>query len=1099
MMIPCGNEVGTAFCKKCSIIHAPVYPQGTRTPTIYFVAETPGENEVADGIPLSPNGRSGEIFRQALVDQEIPETLYRVNNVVMCRAEDQVGANRNPDSEEIANCVNHLKADILKSKPRVIVLMGASAIAGLFPYLETSVTKTRLRTDLTFEGIPVRTAFHPSYIARKGGTRSREYREFCKDIQHAWELSQGIVRFDSKVECRIFEAKEIDQFVEAALAFQEDTLGLDYEANQSHPLNQSYLLAGVGIADSTGGIYLSLKHHGLWDTQINNDIRTKLHELIEHLDQDKRLVVFNAKYELPVTSHQFSYKPKNIMDVMQQGVTLNLSGRLKDIARAEMGVPNWEADVELIVSNFNALLQLLKPTKRYRRKEEELLQAEGIEVMMDQLEETSLNELAGPDGKPGRATKIRQAVTMLERYYGYSDLQILLIYLIDKENWTFSYEFLPLEVIAPYCCSDACYTVKLYHHFHAEIMKRGLEKAEGYYNQHIYLGSQMECAGCQWDDEEATRIGEQYEKDSVDALRNFLLTERAIALLELGEQDILDIQSTTEIDVLKGYFNPNNTQKKNTQKLSELLTTSRMRLCLLALTVWREVEIDQDKAELEMPLLVPIVKEFKETRNINDFRVSVKSSFESNKLNTKEVRWVGIYSQWVLPDAQAETVQELMDAALTFTDSDIDKPETLENEIAMLFYYKKYKKIDKASNTFLNGSAGRGCVSVLDPENMDAGEPIRLGPYVPDKPDNLMYLWATSFGVNWTVTRRWSSGAHNMPPESEIRRCMKSKFPGGFVLHADYSQMELRVLAAMCNEEAMLAAFRSGADIHKANAALIFNVTLEDVTKEQRSWAKNGTFGIVYQQGIHTFADTFLHGDVVRAQYIFDSIYTRYPRIRKYIEARKKEVRERNAVKTLWGDDIPIIFDPDSSKEYQAEAERTAVNYPIQGSASNVSGLSIARINDWLIRQRYLSRSFMFTHDSMDIDTHPNELFALGTTIPTIAEQAPLEEFNLPIKLDLSLGVSSGQQVELSGIDHKPVFYTENGSSVLHASFEGQIEDVKALVLALGNISEVEYEIHSEEDSYMSNRQLFALKGGYTKRIGKTLRLAEGEILAKAL
>ena len=1082
------------FCEGCTIAFNPILPDGGRTPKIYFIAETPANEEVKEGKPLI--GPSGQILRKAIEEIGIPFEDYRLFNAVACKAENGDGSIRNPTAEEIQRCsVNFAHKDIVKCNPKVIVPLGASALSSFYPDNKFGgITKARNLPDLEFEGMKVTPSFHPSYILRQGGVTSPSYIQFKDDIDKAYKIALGKVIDKPKTELETiqtfsyFQVDEFITYVRDHIVPNSKVVALDYEGSSLEPLSIDFKLGGLSLSNERIGSYLWFKHATHYEYGLTEEVAKKVGALLKELDDQGLLVVYNLKYEVPATYRVFNVNLLHVIDCMQYTIPLNAKGSLKDNARSFLRVGQWEKGVEEYKEAADYVLQWLKPTKKFRRKEEICLTDEGIDALVADLSSR----------EDDKAKKMLASLQTMEKSLVLECIGLYLRHKVQSESFELTYDELPLKLVATYCGFDGIFTVQLYLELVARLEAENLLQAAKYYNQQIYLGMQMESAGCCWDDVEASRIEEEYDALALDCLRRFLLVAKVSKLLGLSSQDIIEIQSSTSLDVLKKFFNPDSSHKSNTSKLSEILITARVRICLIAWAVYQAMEANEKDCRKLMPFLSEWVDKLLANEDkqaaIQIAAKEIQQAYNDGILKKEEYKKVSFYSDYQLESADAATIDVVVNATVKFMGVDIEKPHEAHDDYKVIFYHKYYKKLNKSKGTFLNGKVGRQAVSVISKDIMDPTYPIRIRPYSPIQESEIL-LWSPSLNVNGAITRRWTSGSHNIPPSSDIRRCTVSKYEDGLIFHNDYSQNELRVLAAMAFEALMLEAFKNGADIHRFNASLIFSVPEDKVEGWQRSWAKNATFGIVYGQSERSLADQFLNGDVAKAKWIMDTLYNRFPKIREFIEDRKREVKSRGYVNTIWGDPIPIVYDPMNPASV-AEAERTSVNYPIQGSSSNIAALSIARVNGWLIDSSYRSRCFMFTHDSMDIDTDINEVFALGAEIPIIAEKMPLEEFGLPIQLDMSLGVSMYDTIELKGVDGSPVFSKSGDGFHLYAYYEGDRESLEKLVDKLSIVSCVSVDEREVEDHYTSFKRVFALKGGLEGGIGQTKKVSSGIITA---
>ena len=231
------------------------------------------------------------------------------------------------------------------------------------------------------------------------------------------------------------------------------------------------------------------------------------------------------------------------------------------------------------------------------------------------------------------------------------------------------------------------------------------------------------------------------------------------------------------------------------------------------------------------------------------------------------------------------------------------------------------------------------------------------------------------------------------------------------------SQMELRTMAGAAHCESMIEAFRSGADIHLQNAAKIFRKPPEEVKPEERRYSKMASFMILYGGDYHTFGNQFLGGDIPLAKSIYDSFYSAYPEVADYIKAKHDEAKEHEKVTTLM--DMFVTMEANDPQFHGDENARMrlAQNAPIQSASSMLAGCCLYEMMKYIQQNNLKSKVILFVHDSIEVDIHPDEVLALGSQIIPIMNKFPNERFNLPVKADLVLGKSIGQEVEIKSLE----------------------------------------------------------------------------------
>jgi DNA polymerase-1 len=264
----------------------------------------------------------------------------------------------------------------------------------------------------------------------------------------------------------------------------------------------------------------------------------------------------------------------------------------------------------------------------------------------------------------------------------------------------------------------------------------------------------------------------------------------------------------------------------------------------------------------------------------------------------------------------------------------------------------------------------------------------------------------TDYMQTVAATGRLSSNnpnLQNIPIRTErgkqIRKAFVARDENHTIVSADYSQIELRIIAALSGEENMIKAFQNHEDIHKSTASKVFNVPLEEVTREQRSHAKTVNFGIIY--GVSAFGlsnQTSLSRSESAA--LIDAYYKTYPRLKSYIHEQIEFARENGYVQTILGRRRYLKDINSQNAIVRGGAERNAVNAPIQGSAADIIKIAMINIHEKLTSENWKSKMLLQVHDELVFDVHNSELEKIKPMIKQEMENA----FKLDVPLDVDLG-----------------------------------------------------------------------------------------------
>ena len=279
---------------------------------------------------------------------------------------------------------------------------------------------------------------------------------------------------------------------------------------------------------------------------------------------------------------------------------------------------------------------------------------------------------------------------------------------------------------------------------------------------------------------------------------------------------------------------------------------------------------------------------------------------------------------------------------------------------------------------------------------------------LPEQVDQRTGRVHTDYMQTVAATGRLSSNnpnLQNIPIRTErgrqVRKAFIPKNKEYTLLAADYSQIELRIIAALSEEDNMIGAFKNGEDIHASTASKVFNVPLEEVTREQRGNAKTVNFGIIY--GVSAFGlSNQTNLSRTEAKELIDTYYKTYPKLRNYISEQIDFARENGYVQTVMGRRRYLKDINAGNAVVRGAAERNAVNAPIQGSAADIIKVAMINIHDKLEAGNYQTKMLLQVHDELVFDVYKPELEELKNLIKDEMENA--YELAVPLVVDLGLG-----------------------------------------------------------------------------------------------
>ncbi|MBU3550842.1 DNA polymerase I [Polynucleobacter sp. MWH-Berg-3C6] len=265
----------------------------------------------------------------------------------------------------------------------------------------------------------------------------------------------------------------------------------------------------------------------------------------------------------------------------------------------------------------------------------------------------------------------------------------------------------------------------------------------------------------------------------------------------------------------------------------------------------------------------------------------------------------------------------------------------------------------------------------------------------------------TNFSQATAVTGRLASSdpnLQNIPVRTEEGRRIREAFvpaEGCKLLSADYSQIELRIMAHIAEDDNLLAAFRNGKDVHQATAAEIFGIPLDEVSSEQRRYAKVINFGLIYGMSAFGLAGN-LGIERSAAQNYIAKYFDRYPGVAQYMEHTRLEARENGYVETVFGRRLWLPEIKGSNGPRRQGAERAAINAPMQGTAADLIKLAMIAVEDWLEKEQLKTKLLLQVHDELVFDVPLDEIELLQAKLPGL--MCNVAELKVPLVVSIGIG-----------------------------------------------------------------------------------------------
>jgi DNA polymerase I len=265
----------------------------------------------------------------------------------------------------------------------------------------------------------------------------------------------------------------------------------------------------------------------------------------------------------------------------------------------------------------------------------------------------------------------------------------------------------------------------------------------------------------------------------------------------------------------------------------------------------------------------------------------------------------------------------------------------------------------------------------------------------------------TSYSQAVAVTGRLASNdpnLQNIPIRSAEGRRIREAFiapPGSRIVSADYSQIELRIMAHLSGDAGLLTAFANNEDIHRATAAEIFMITREEVSSEQRRYAKVINFGLIYGMSAFGLAKQLGIERSAAIAYI-DRYFTRYPGVKAYMERTREQAKQQGYVETVFGRRLWLPEINSSNGMRRQGAERAAINAPMQGTAADLIKLAMIAVQGWIEKEKLQTRLIMQVHDELVLEVPQTELHLVKEMLPKL--MCGVAELQVPLLVELGEG-----------------------------------------------------------------------------------------------
>ncbi|MEP5363263.1 MAG: DNA polymerase I [Reichenbachiella sp.] len=512
------------------------------------------------------------------------------------------------------------------------------------------------------------------------------------------------------------------------------------------------------------------------------------------------------------------------------------------------------------------------------------------------------------------------------------------------------------------------------------------------------------------ENDEILKIGQNLKYD-IQVMKNYGVEVKGRMFDTMLAHYLIDPESRHKMDVLaENYLN------YTAIPIEELIGKGKSQKNMRDIPVADVVDYACEDADITLQLKLKLEKEIKE-RGLEKLLHEVE---EPLSVVLADVEYAGVK---IDTDVLGEMSKDLNELSVTAQDKifelagqefNINSPKQM-GEIL----FDQMKLVDKPKKTKTGQYAtGEEILSKLAGEHEIAERILEFREYQKLKStyvDALPLLISKKDGLIHTdyrqavaATGRLSSNnpnLQNIPIRTakgrEIRKAFVPRSKDYTIFAADYSQIELRIIAAFAKDESMIQAFKDGQDIHSTTASKVFDVPMADMTPDVRRKAKEVNFGLIY--GISAFGLSQNIGiSRTEAAEIIDAYFTQFPNIKRYMDDQVNFAKEHEYVETILGRRRYLRDINSRNATVRGFAERNAVNAPIQGSAADIIKVAMINIHDWMKKEKLQSKMIMQVHDELVFDAHKDELATLQKKVEELMKNA------IPIDVPMEVGMGIG-------------------------------------------------------------------------------------------
>ena len=1037
-----------------------------------FIIVGPGLSSREDGLPFMTDG--GKMLRTVFSSLEISPNYLEFNK------------DDYEDEEVTDSAIDEFKQILENHKEiKYVIYLGRTVASKISPSICKGM-KSNVLQDMGFlpskelGGLKAAVIYHPLYIYKQSKDSDAYF-------QYVSRIKSLIFGDNKKCDYNVIINKiSMKDFVEIMPDIEnQDVIAFDYETNSAGIFASDFKTTIVSFAVNPNG---SNDIYSWWipldEGDITPELMERYHQFIKSISE--KLWAYNCTFEMRVNQRLFN-EFIGVQDAMVLMVMNSTRDTLKTNVRRFLNADFWESDVHYYIDQFNIIFKALSGKRGCSW--DDIKDLSDFDLILNVMRDKGISDSI--------LEFINEFVTEFSK-------ESFVKYL---KEYPYGWGSVPRDVLGPYCAYDSAYTIPLVRMFYNQY-------SDGYpvYIRHMWLAAKFMMNGIRWNDDIAETLNIKFTDSMRDCLYYLIqnlntipdeqklyakeiigwsLPHTVITYTKTGKEKKYEVLTESDrIEWLKTILNPNSNTTDSRKTFWDAYYTDEVEIssfvyCLIddmrLKGVWDNYLLNRLKDKTvpegqnaEYWFINNLPGDIKASALLDDISQYIESSSDGSIINQALVDTEAKYKELTYGRYSTEVVNLQYQVQKLFFNININDPSTWTDTFALLYNLQYYKKLYKTIGTSINGANGRA--NVYEVNGFDK-EPVIRQDYYRGHKDNQNYLIEYDFNPLGVATHRWSSPFHTIVAGSPLRKALIPRNKSGVWYHCDFSQAELVVLAFFSQDPDMMNVYLNRGDMHKYIASKIFEKPQEDITSDERRASKSVEFGIIYGKSVENTAVDVTGGDVAKAQALFDSFYGSFPGIKTWMDQKRIEVDKFGYVTNLFGGKIAIDITQPGNGRY-----RQAINYPIQSTSSMIAGVAMYNLVEYCENHGIGQLSYGFTHDSLDISTHINDIFDFMDAATLTMEKRIYESLGAPMHIDIEVGVNGYQLVGIEDVkrDGDRISFTMSGVK----------EDTEAMIDQFNNESKwrvINIEDIKTKEVFSSAEDMFMPKGALKDTWGKTI------------